>query len=161
MRTFVKTFQAHLKVEKAPHDEEMIWKLLRRLQILTFDFTATGSVSEDLARERALRALHVNNASRVNAFWASLIEFAIGVAKSGGDRSRGALLESFNPSDFTLPESVGMPVRVQFSPNMRARHLPTSTIAWAKSYSRGANALMPFTRRLTPAAMSKYAAMLA
>jgi hypothetical protein len=102
MRTFVKTFRAHLKVEKAPHDEEMIWKLLRRLQILTFDFTATGSVSEDLARERALRALHVDDASRVDAFWASLIELAIGVAKGGGDRSRSALLESLQPLGFHL-----------------------------------------------------------
>jgi len=100
MRTFVKTFQAHLKDEQAPHDEETIWKLLRRLQILTFDFTAVGSASEDFARERALRTLHVDDAPRVDAFWASLIELAISVAKNGGDRSRSALLESLQPLGF-------------------------------------------------------------
>lgn len=100
MRTFVRTFQVHLKEEGAPHDDEATWKLLRRLQILTFDFTAPGSVSEDLARERALRALHTDDASRVDAFWGNLIELAISVAKNGGDRTRATLLESLYPRGF-------------------------------------------------------------
>lgn len=43
MRAFVRTFQVHLKDEGAPHDDETVWKLLSRLQILTFDFTSPGS----------------------------------------------------------------------------------------------------------------------
>lgn len=100
MRAFVKTFQGHLKEEGAPHDDETTWKLLRRLQILTFDFTAPGSASEDLARERALRTLHADDASRVDAFWGNLVELAISVAKNGGDRSRTTLLESLHPRGF-------------------------------------------------------------
>jgi len=100
MRTFVRTFQGHLKDEQSPHDEETIWKLLRRLQILTFDFTASGSASEDLARERALRTLHADDASRVDALWGNLVEQAISVAKSGGDRNRTTLLESLRPLGF-------------------------------------------------------------
>ncbi|KVL16472.1 hypothetical protein [Burkholderia cepacia] len=100
MRAFVKTFQGHLKEEGAPHDDETTWKLLRRLQILTFDFTAPGSASEDLARERALRALHADDSSRVDAFWGNLVELAISVAKNGGDRSRETLLESLRPLGF-------------------------------------------------------------
>lgn len=100
MRTFVKTFQCHLKEEGAPHDDETTWKLLRRLQILTFDFTAPGSASEDLARERALRALHADDSSRVDALWGNLVELAISVAKNGGDRSRETLLESLRPLGF-------------------------------------------------------------
>ncbi|HIH2750283.1 ATP-binding protein [Burkholderia aenigmatica] len=100
MRTFVKTLQGHLKEEGAPHDDETTWKLLRRLQILTFDFTAPGSASEDLARERALRTLHADDASRVDAFWGNLVELAISVAKNGGDRSRTTLLESLHPRGF-------------------------------------------------------------
>lgn len=100
MRVFVKTFQSHLKGEGAPHDDETIWKLLRRLQILTFDFAAPGSASEDLARERALRTLHANDASRVDAFWGSLIELAISVAKSGGDKTRNTLLDALAPLGF-------------------------------------------------------------
>ncbi|HDR9224187.1 TPA: ATP-binding protein [Burkholderia vietnamiensis] len=100
MRAFVKTFQDHLKEEGAPHDDETTWKLLRRLQILTFDFTAPGSASEDLARERAVRTLHADDASRVDAFWGNLVELAISVAKNGGDRSRTTLLESLHPRGF-------------------------------------------------------------
>ncbi|SAK40134.1 hypothetical protein [Caballeronia ptereochthonis] len=100
MRTFVETFQGHLKEEGAPHDDETTWKLLRRLQILTFDFTAPGSVSEDLVRERALRTLHADDASRVDAFWGNLVELAINVAKNGGDRNHATLLESLHPRGF-------------------------------------------------------------
>jgi hypothetical protein len=40
MRAFVKTFKSHLRDEGSPDDNETVWLLLRRLQILTFDFTA-------------------------------------------------------------------------------------------------------------------------
>jgi len=100
MRAFVKTFHSHLKDEGSPHDDETIWKLLRRLQILTFDFAAPGSASEDLARERALHTLHADDASRVDALWGNLVELAISVAKSGGDRTRTTLLESLAPLGF-------------------------------------------------------------
>jgi hypothetical protein len=45
MRTFVKTFKSHLREEGANYDDENVWLLLRRLQILIFDFTAPGSAS--------------------------------------------------------------------------------------------------------------------
>jgi hypothetical protein len=94
MRAFVKTFKSHLRDEGSPDDNETVWVLLRRLQILTFDFTATGSASHDLALERAVRVLHSDDASRAGAFWVSLIELAIDVAKSGGDRTRETALQA-------------------------------------------------------------------
>ena len=94
MRAFVKTFQKHLKDKGSPHDEETIWKLLRRLQILTFNFTAPGSAIKELARERALHTLHADDASRVDALWGNLVELAISVATNGGDKTRTTLLES-------------------------------------------------------------------
>lgn len=100
MRAFVKTFQSHLKDEGSPHDDETIWKLLRRLHILTFDFAAPGSASEDLARERVLRTLHADDAASADALWGNLVEFAISVAKNGGDRTRTTLLESLAPLGF-------------------------------------------------------------
>ena len=103
MRTFVKTFQSHLKDEGAPHDDETTLKLLRRLHIFTFDFAASGSASEDLARERALRTLHAEDASRVDAFWGNLVEQAISLAKSGGDRTRTTLLDSLTPLGLRFP----------------------------------------------------------
>lgn len=88
MRTFVKTFKNHLRDEGGTDDNETVWLLLRRLQILTFDFTAPGSASHDLALERAVRVLHADDGARAGALWVSLIELAIDVAKSGGDRNR-------------------------------------------------------------------------
>lgn len=94
MRAFVKTFKSHLRDEGSPSDNETVWLLLRRLQILTFDFTAPGSSSHDLALERAVRVLHTDDGSRSGAFWVSLIELVIDVAKSGGDRTRETALQS-------------------------------------------------------------------
>jgi hypothetical protein len=94
MRAFVKTFKSHLRDEGSPDDNETVWLLLRRLQILTFDFTAPGSASHDLALERAVRVLHTDDGSRAGAFWVSLIELAIDVAKSGGDRTRETALQA-------------------------------------------------------------------
>jgi hypothetical protein len=56
MRTFVHTFKAHLHDARSRNDDETVWWLLRKLQILVFDFTAQGSASEELAKERAVRA---------------------------------------------------------------------------------------------------------
>lgn len=95
MRAFVKTFKSHLRDEGSPNDNETVWLLLRRLQILTFDFTAPGSASHDLALERAVRVLHADEGSRAGVFWCSLIELAIDVAKSGGDRTRETALQAF------------------------------------------------------------------
>lgn len=94
MRAFVKTFKSHLRHEGSPDDNETVWLLLRRLQILTFDFTAPGSASHDLALERAVRVLHTDDGSRAGVFWVSLIELAIDVAKSGGDRTRETALQA-------------------------------------------------------------------
>lgn len=94
MRAFIKTFRSHLRDEGSPDDIETVWLLLRRLQILTFDFTAPGSASHDLALERAVRVLHTDDGSRAGAFWVSLIELAIDVAKSGGDRTRETALQA-------------------------------------------------------------------
>ncbi len=95
MRAFVKTFKSHLRDEGSPNDNETVWLLLRRLQILTFDFTAPGSASHDLALERAVRVLHTDDGSRVGLFWVSLIELAIDVAKSGGEKTRETTLQNF------------------------------------------------------------------
>lgn len=94
MRAFVKTFKTHLRDEGSSDDNDTVWRLLRRLQILTFDFTATGSASHDLALERAVRVLHADDGSRAGAFWVSLIELAIDAAKSGGDRTRETALQT-------------------------------------------------------------------
>jgi hypothetical protein len=50
-RSFVSTFRSHLKEAGAPHDDETVWKVLRRLRILT----------TSPHRSRPLRSLHRND----------------------------------------------------------------------------------------------------
>jgi len=88
MRTFVGTFRTHLQNAGVPKDDDSVWQLLRRLQILLFDFTAQGSASEDLAKERAVRALHSDDGARAGALWSTLIELALRTAASGGELKR-------------------------------------------------------------------------
>ena len=102
MRTFVKTFRSHLREEGAAHDDESVWRLLRRLQILVFDFTASGSISEELAKERSVRALHSDDASRANELWTILTELTIKIAASGGDRTLNALIQDLQQKTFRL-----------------------------------------------------------
>lgn len=100
MRTFVNTFRSHLREAGAAHDDEIVWRLLRRIQILVFDFTAMGSISEELAKERAVRALHPDDASRAGELWTVLTELAIKTAASGGDCTRDGLLEDLRQKSF-------------------------------------------------------------
>lgn len=102
MRSFVRTFRSHLRDAGACDDDETVWRFLRKFQILVFDFTARGSASEALAKERAARALHPDEATRAGSLWASLVELALKVASSGGDRTRDRLIEDLRPHAYRL-----------------------------------------------------------
>jgi bacterioferritin (cytochrome b1) len=56
MRKFVRTIRSHLHEAGAAEDDETVWQLLRRLQILVFDFTAQGSASVEQAAESLTHA---------------------------------------------------------------------------------------------------------
>ncbi len=92
MRRFVDTFKSNLRDAGDDDDDETVWRLLRKLQILVFDFTTQGSASADLAKERAARALHPDEASKAGSLWTSLIELALEIAASAGDRNRDRLV---------------------------------------------------------------------
>lgn len=102
MRTFVQTFRSHMQTAGQPTDDEAVWRLLRKLQILIFDFTAQGSASEELCKERTVRALHPDDTLRAGNLWTTLVELALQVAKNGGDRTRVALIEDLNRQSFRL-----------------------------------------------------------
>jgi hypothetical protein len=102
MRTFVNTFRSHLREEGAAHDDEFVWQLLRRLQIFVFDFTAKGSNSEELAKERCVRALHPDDRSRAGELWTALTELTMKIAASGGDRIRDGLIQDLQQKTFRL-----------------------------------------------------------
>jgi hypothetical protein len=100
MRTFVQTFKAHLHDAGSSNDDETVWQLLRKLQILVFDFTAQGSASEELVKERAVRALHPDDALRAGNLWTTLVELAFQIAASGGDRTREGLIDHLRRQSF-------------------------------------------------------------
>lgn len=102
MRTFVQTFRTRLQEAGAPHDDQAVWNLLRRFQILVYDFTAPGSADESRARERAALVLHPDDAAHAETLWRKLVELALRVALAGGDRTRAALLEDFRGQPFRL-----------------------------------------------------------
>ncbi len=102
MRSFVDAFRSHLKDASAAHDDQSVWQLLRRLHILVLDFTAAGSASVELAKERAVRALHPEDATRAGNLWDELTELAVQIAAAGGDRRRDELRNELVQKTFRL-----------------------------------------------------------
>ena len=99
MRTFVATVRSHLEAAGCAFDDETVWQVLRRFQILTFDYDAPGSQAQELALERGRNLLDASDASRAGALWKVLTETAIRVAASGGDLDRPRLLSQISSSD--------------------------------------------------------------
>jgi hypothetical protein len=52
-------------------------------------------MSEELAKERSVRAHHSDEASRGSELWKVLTELSIEIAASGGDRTRDGLIQGF------------------------------------------------------------------
>lgn len=102
MREFAKTFRTHLGAVGTQNDDETVWKVLCRLQIFVYDFTANGSAAAALAKERAVRALHPEDSHRAGDLWIALTELAIDIAKSGGERSRNQLIAGLNQTSFRV-----------------------------------------------------------
>ncbi len=92
MRDFVKVFRDNLAAAGAPTDDETVWRLLRRFQILVFDFESPGSDYEHRARERARLALAADQANRAADLWPVLIDHAGACARAGGARDRAAAI---------------------------------------------------------------------
>ena len=92
MRDFIEVFRANLLAANAPTDDDTVWRLLRRLQILVFDFEAIGSDDEHRVRERARLTLISEQANRAADLWPVLIEHAGACARAGGALERAAVV---------------------------------------------------------------------
>ena len=90
MRDFGNVFRANLAAAEAPYDDETVWRLLRRFQILVFDFESTGSDYEHRARERARLTLAADQANRAADLWPILINHAGACARAGGSLDHSA-----------------------------------------------------------------------
>jgi hypothetical protein len=96
MRDFVGVFRSNLLAAGAPTDYDTVWRLLRRFQILVFDFESYGSDYEHRARERARLTLVPAQANRATALWPILIDQADASARAGGAQDRNAVLTPLN-----------------------------------------------------------------
>jgi hypothetical protein len=92
MRNFVEVIRANLAKTSAPTDDETVWRLLRRFQILVFDFESPGSDYEHRARERARSVLAPDHLHRAADLWPIIIEHASACARAGGARARLAVV---------------------------------------------------------------------
>jgi hypothetical protein len=84
MRDFVAVFRANLVKAGAPSDDGTVWRLLRRFQILVYDFESYGSDYEQRARERARLTLVPDQAGRAGELWPVLIDHASAAARAAG-----------------------------------------------------------------------------
>ena len=91
MRSFVSTFRENLKAAGAPHNDETVWKILRRFHILVFDFTAADSASAELMHERALRAVESGGMDEARNLWSRLTTLSLEIAVNAGHRTRESL----------------------------------------------------------------------
>ena len=92
MRDFVEVFRANLAWVGAPTDDETVWQLLRRFQILVFDFESPGSDYEHRSRERARWVLAPDQAGRAADLWPVLIDHVGACARAGGAKRRPAIV---------------------------------------------------------------------
>jgi hypothetical protein len=92
MRDFIGVFRKNLAAAGAPADDKTVWQLLRRFQILVFDFESPGSDYEYRARERARLTLVTDQADRAANLWPVLVGHAGACARAGGALARTAVI---------------------------------------------------------------------
>jgi hypothetical protein len=92
MRSFVEVFRANLVLAGAPTDDETAWWLLRRFQILVFDFESAGSDYEHRARENLRWILGPDQADRANDLWSVLIDHVGASARAAGATDRPTIV---------------------------------------------------------------------
>ncbi len=101
-RTFVKTLRVNLVARGIKDEDQTIWSILRRLQILPFDYASPGSASLDLVHERAARCLADGHEARNRDLWLALTDRALEMAKAGGDCSRDDLSKHLREAGLPL-----------------------------------------------------------
>lgn len=103
MREFVEDFRGNMAKVEGPTDDHAVWRLLRRFQVLAFDFEQAGSMCALYARERSAALLVPQQASRAGELWDALQQIALAVDAAGGDIDAGALrIKLTSERDFQL-----------------------------------------------------------
>ncbi|MBB2671520.1 UNVERIFIED_ORG: hypothetical protein GGE44_001071 [Rhizobium esperanzae] len=101
-RTFVTTTRGHLVTAGVADDNETIWRILRRMLILEFDFEATASVTRSYGVALARTALGDTDAHRAEALWSKLIDLSIATGTTGGEIDQVALRSKLAEAGFQV-----------------------------------------------------------
>jgi hypothetical protein len=91
MREFVTSLRTHLVVAGIADDNDLIWRIIRRFQILEFDFESIAPLARTWALDRAQLVLAPEDSDRADGLWSALIEIALETAKAGGSLNREML----------------------------------------------------------------------
>jgi hypothetical protein len=94
MRAFVDAFQHHLANAGVRTDDETVWRLLQRFQLLVFDFEAPGSDDDHRGREQGRGMLALEQASRATDLWPILADEALACDAAGGEVDRPTLIRN-------------------------------------------------------------------
>lgn len=102
MRTFVDTTRANLVAAGVADEPKIIWRLLRRMLILEFDFEARAPLSRSYGLMLARQVLADEDVARADGLWRSLIDIAIATGTTGGALDRDALKQKIIDAGFKL-----------------------------------------------------------
>lgn len=107
MQSFVSTFRKHLSTFGAKHKDHDVWCLLRRFQILIFDFSKAGGAEDYWSIERARGLLAEQERNRASSLCSSIIEIGLKLDAVGGICNREALLKKLSVEGFELEAKWG------------------------------------------------------
>ncbi|TCP30397.1 ATP-binding protein [Sphingomonas sp. BK235] len=102
MRAFVTTTRAHLVAGGVADDDEAIWRLLRRMLILEFDFEASAPIARTYGLALARMALADEQVTRAEALWSRLVDLSIQTGTRGGELDAAALKANLAEANFNL-----------------------------------------------------------
>ena len=102
MRAFVATTRAHLVVGGIADEDETIWRLLRRMLILEFDFEASAPIARTYGLALARMALADEQVAAAEALWSRLVDLSIQTGTRGGEIDTAALKANLAEADFKL-----------------------------------------------------------
>ena len=92
MRDFVAATRAQIGAAGGDTTDEAVWRLLRRLEILVFDFESVGALSATLVEALCRLVLAEGQAGRHRDLWTALQTKALSYDADGGEITRAELI---------------------------------------------------------------------
>lgn len=102
MRKFVATSRTNLVAAGMNDNDDAIWRILRRLLILEFDFESTAPLTRTHGLMLAQQVLADEDAGQPDGLWRVLVELSIATGTTGGALNRDTLKQRVVEAGFTL-----------------------------------------------------------